>query len=93
MTQITDRMNMHFPVQNCCEDCYNVLYNSMPLSLHDENDLIEKLHPYSIRLMFTTEPEIKIRERIRQFEHLLIDHEAFTPDYPFTKGHLKRGVE
>lgn len=33
---LVDRMRNHFPVKNNCRECYNVIYNSLPLSLADQ---------------------------------------------------------
>lgn len=32
---LEDRKKAHFPVRCACEHCYNVIYNSLPLSLHN----------------------------------------------------------
>ena len=90
--EITDRYHVAFPVQNSCEECMNVIYNSVPLSLHNETGLIRELHPYSVRLSFTMEDSVKTTERILDYSGLLYEDRAFSPSYAFTKGHLQRGV-
>lgn len=89
---LTDRYQKEFPVYTDCTYCYNILYNSVPLSLHSrfggkENGI------YTHRLDFTIENRKETEEIIRYFKDLAkgIVRE---PDYrDFTTGHNKRGVE
>lgn len=90
--EITDRYRVNFPVQNSCEQCVNVVYNSVPLSLHAETELIKELHPHSIRLQFSVEDAKETKERIRDFAALVSSDAALVPSFAFTKGHIRRGV-
>ena len=92
-TTITDRYRVSFPVQCVCGECYNIIYNSVPLSLHGKAELIGKLKPYSIRLSFTTERKFEMQKIMESFSGLLKDGRVTEPDYAFTKGHIQRGVE
>lgn len=91
MVRLTDRYEKQFPVYTDCLSCYNVIYNSVPLSLHG----LFKEKGYlkgNYRLDFTTEDQKETERIIRYFAGLLNDYQApFYKDY--TTGHLKRGVE
>lgn len=91
---LTDRYQKEFPVYTNCSSCYNVIYNSVPLSLHK---LFENKKDFrflsAFRLDFTTE-ESKECERIIQYFQSLIGNGYEEPFYKeFTTGHMKRGVE
>lgn len=92
---LKDRYQKDFPVYRNCHDCYNIIYNSVPLSLHKKvYDLAEREHA-KIRLDFTVESEESMEEIIAYFV-LCIQGEAEPEKCPFaefTGGHLKRGVE
>ena len=54
-TILKDRYQKEFSVLNYCKHCYNMIYNSVPLSLHQYLSEIEKEKPDSMRLLFTIE--------------------------------------
>ncbi len=95
---LRDRKGAELPCLCYCRYCYNVIYNSVPLSLHTEKEMIKRLHPASLRLYFTTE---KAEEacRITEFFLRLFSEEqggAENPEPPFkdyTKGHFRKGIE
>ena len=41
-------------MKNHCGFCYNIVYNSAPLSLFDEREEWMRMHPRSIRVQFST---------------------------------------
>ena len=89
---LTDRYQKEFPVYTDCTYCYNILYNSVPLSLHSQFGQREN-GIYTHRLDFTIENKQETSEIICYFKDLAkgIVRE---PDYrDFTTGHNKRGVE
>ena len=101
ITLMEDRYGKSFPVYSDCLCCYNVIYNSVPLSLHRQ-------FPWKIpsdgdyRLDFTLEQEEETRKIIRFFHHLATCSEkegagATDKQAPvfeeYTTGHFKRGVE
>lgn len=92
---LKDRYQKGFPVYRNCHDCYNIIYNSVPLSLHKRvYELVKREHA-NIRLDFTMESEKSMEEIIVYFS-LCMQGEADTTECPFaefTQGHLKRGVE
>ncbi|MDO4189484.1 MAG: hypothetical protein Q4D29_10890, partial [Lachnospiraceae bacterium] len=96
---LKDRKNANFTVINNCDTCHNVVYNNVPLSLHDEIDFIERMNPSSIRLCFTLEDSKRVNEIINIYSAILQKSEqtkvltgkAFRQN-SYTKGHLNRGV-
>lgn len=91
---ITDRCQKKFAVINFCKYCYNVMYNCMPLMLFDMRDEIEKLSPSGIRLDFTTEPSLKVREIMDLYQSLFLKQEEQNMlKMEYTRGHFKRGVK
>lgn len=96
--EITDRYGTKFPCNNVCGECYNVIWNSVPVSLHGERSFIDRLCPGSVRLQFTTETEEQAGKILRFYEAELYHGDGVInkPQMPFdefTKGHLNRGVE
>ena len=91
---LRDRMQKQFPVTNCCNFCYNMIYNSMPLELIKNNEEIVSMEFRGIRLQFTFEDEKQTGEilddYIRAFEGRDADSTRITE---FTRGHFKRRVE
>ena len=86
ITYLKDRYNVLFPVKNYCQDCYNVIYNSVPVMLFTEQD---RLHSYGvshIRLDFSIEKENEV-------ENVLDLYEGRGTKIEYTNGHYKRGVE
>ncbi len=91
---LTDRMNKGFPVICECRHCYNIILNSVPLSLHKEKNKIKKLAPESLRLYFTVEDPYETRKITEYFIRLFEDDEEGDPPfYEYTKGHFIKGVE
>jgi len=90
-TMLKDRYRKVFPVYHDCHSCYNVIYNSVPISLH-------KLfrdwagESFYCRMDFTVEGEEETFDRIGYFKEL-IEGAKEPPLYEYTTGHYKRGVE
>lgn len=94
LLKLVDRYQKEFPVLNHCRFCYNVIYNAEPLSLLGNRTEVERLHPRSLRLCFTVEEGRRISEILGRFVEVYSEGcPARAIDGPFTKGHLKRGVE
>ena len=90
---ITDRYKTSFRVQTNCNYCYNVIYNSVPNSLHQNLEQIVGLQGKGIRLDFTTESpkETKqILEAYAQYLNTSISDFSFMKEY--TTGHYKKGA-
>ncbi len=88
---LTDRYQKKFPVKNNCLYCYNIVYNSVPLSLHKE---LEKGAEYPIkRLVFTVESAEETKKILEYYRLLDEGMAEQLPFGEFTTGHEKRGVE
>ncbi|MGI6021426.1 MAG: DUF3656 domain-containing protein, partial [Lachnospiraceae bacterium] len=92
--KLRDRKGKFFDVKCCCDHCYNVIYNSEPLSLYSEAEEVLRSGFRFLRLSFTKESGAETSKIIDRF----IGHyfegkgpETF-PDH-YTKGHFRRGVE
>lgn len=85
ITELTDRYHKRFPVMRNCTHCFNVIYNSVPLSLHKEADR----QTVTGRLDFTTETE----EETLQILNYYGGARKELPYAEYTTGHEKRGVE
>ena len=92
-TDIRDRCKKRFAVRTCCKYCYNVIYNSSPLSLLQEKEAIDRLGPRSLRLMFTTEGRKEAAAVLRAFAGRFLQGEKTVLSGDYTRGHFKRGVE
>lgn len=88
-TVLTDRYDKEFPVYTNCSYCYNVIYNSVPLSLHKE--FAGKKKKY--RLDFTVEQENETAEILRFFCKGYQGENVHLPYKDYTTGHEKRGVD
>ena len=91
--ELIDRKKAQFPIFADCRYCYNIIYNSVPTSLHKDMDKVFMLEPASIRLAFTTE---EAEETLRIADYFIKtingeDTEEFEAAY--TKGHFRKGVE
>lgn len=91
---LKDRMNKEFCVKNVCEECYNVIYNTSPLSLLGKEKEILSMNPEALRLDFTIESPQETVRITKDFIAAFYRHETGkNPDGDFTRGHFKRGIE
>ena len=81
---LTDRTGARFPVVNHCRDCYNIIYNSVPVWLLDEPGL-----PARIRFEFTIEGPGEAARILSDFAK----GDRKPGRRAFTRGHYRRGVE
>lgn len=80
---LKDRYGATFPVVINCDHCYNVLYNSVPYSLHGAKKERDRIGAAAFRYDFTMETDEECRQILEG-------------DFPFTEytaGHCKRGVD
>ena len=83
---LIDRYRKEFPVMRNCRHCYNIIYNSVPLSLHQS---MEKWNgKVDLRLDFTIEPGEETSRILKAFWG-----RGEIPYSEYTTGHEKRGVE
>lgn len=91
---LKDRYSVYFPVKNFCAECYNVIYNSLPVCLFKEDVTVKKIAPAAVRLSFTTETEEET-EQILTIYGDIYKNGGILGQMPMecTNGHFKRGVE
>lgn len=87
ITYLKDRYNVLFPVKNYCKDCYNVIYNSVPVCLFSEHNRLIASGIRHFRLDFT----IETGNEVKNVLHLY--NEGKGQAILYTNGHYKRGVE
>lgn len=95
MVRLIDRYHKTFPVELNCRQCMNIIYNSVPLSLHGE---VGKWREHAdMRLDFTVETAQETKEVAQYFADIISRKNAKEfpkPPYAeYTTGHEKRGVE
>ena len=88
ITYLKDRYNKLFPVKNMCNECYNVIYNTLPTMLFNDIARLKESKIHNLRLMFTVEDAAETREILSYFENPSVKRRG-----EFTNGHYKRGVE
>lgn len=89
---LTDRYQNRFTVVQNCLHCYNILYNTVPLSLHGQLEGILKKDHDQLRLDFSIEDKAQTKAVIGYYAGSMTEDKGF-PCKEFTNGHYKRGVE
>lgn len=92
---ITDRYKNKFSVFHNCKHCMNVIYNTVPLSLHQYLGEIIATDISSIRLEFTNEDAKTTQHILKFYEQRLsgVEGDNYFKQGEYTTGHYKRGVE
>lgn len=91
---MSDRQHKKNIVKNECLYCYNVIYNSAPLSLADQYQELRKLGCKTVRLQFSIENREKAGEILNLYLSAYSkEKECLMPKGTFTRGHFKRGVK
>ncbi len=88
--RLRDRYRKEFPVMLHCRYCYNVILNSVPLSLHDT---ISIQTDDILRIQFTSEDYRETRAVLKFLKNRMEGGSMEPPFTEFTKGHEKRGVD
>lgn len=92
--RLVDRLGKNFYVQANCKGCYNIIYNSQPLSLLKQAEEIRKLNPKGLRLDFTKETREEMQKVMTAFiEAFYYDRNPVIEISDYTTGHFKRGVD
>lgn len=96
ISYIKDRYNVIFPIKNNCDECYNVIYNSLPVVLFGQAEEIKRMKFAVYRLSFTTEEAKEVRNVLDVCAETFVTtskniKEIYSGE--FTYGHYKRGVE
>jgi len=96
ISYIKDRYNVIFPIKNNCEECYNIIYNALPVLLFGQAEEIKKMQFSAYRLSFTTEDEKEVHKILDVCGRTFVSTSENIKDIysdEFTYGHYKRGVE
>ena len=95
IVQLTDRYRKNFPVTLNCVHCMNIIYNSVPLSLHGEWNKWSRIT--DMRIDFTIESEQEMLSILDFYADIYTNGaqkgENRVPFKEYTTGHEKRGVE
>lgn len=94
--KMDDRYGKQFIVQNVCGSCYNIIYNSTPLSLFHHAEVLRKMKLSNYRIHFIDESEQEIQAILSFYEESIIKMKQLKPNMylsQYTNGHFKRGVE
>ena len=87
ITYLKDRYNVLFPVKNYCKDCYNIIYNSVPVCLFSEVERLKENGILNFRYDFTIETGAEVENVLK------LRFEGNGKEILYTNGHYKRGVE
>ena len=93
---LKDRYFKKFFIKRDCKNCYNVIYNSQPVSLFHQAEEIRDLGFGSYRISFVSENKKQRREVMEAYEKAFIQQSELAPPAEkdsFTNGHFRRGVE
>lgn len=91
LAYLQDRYHKEFPVVVNCRHCFNILYNSVALTLYKG---LEKWYgKVMFRLDFTIEGEAETMKILQYFQNIQNESNAALPAWEYTTGHEKRGVE
>ncbi len=101
---LKDRKGMEFPVSFDCDMCYNIIYNSVPVSLLSILPQVQSCGVKRIRAALTLEGKKEALRLVRFAADVLksraavkdeIPGKEISPkeDFPYTRGHFFRGVE
>ncbi|MCM1044895.1 MAG: U32 family peptidase [Candidatus Gastranaerophilales bacterium] len=90
---LTDRYQKKFPVELNCAHCMNIIYNSVPLSLHRE--LAKWEQKADCRINLTVEDARESESILKYFVGLqaIGSSSERPPFFDYTTGHERRGVE
>ena len=104
ISYLKDRKHNRLPVINDCMNCYNIIYNSVPLSLHKHLGKIKQFDRISsLMLAFTVESEHRTGQVLEYYQSVL-DEGTGTNELDsvmenekmlfteYTNGHFSRGV-
>lgn len=87
---LQDRYKKNFCVKCVCDFCYNIIYNSVPLSLEKEAVPVSELGFLGLRLSFTMEDAKQMQRVLSQFADAFLKEK--TEDIPGEKGTAHRAL-
>lgn len=91
--ELKDRYRKIFRVKTSCRYCYNILYNSQPLSLLKYSSEIKNMGFSDIRLNFTFESGEEAENIANKFVNKFINNINEEDIDNLTRGHFKRKVD
>ena len=92
LVMLRDRYGKEFPVKCCCEFCYNVIYNSLPLGRSErsgDSEKAETLGSSPCLSMDAAETERIAEQFLQAYRYGSVQE----PGQEYTKGHFRRKVE
>jgi len=90
---LIDRMKNKFLCRSECRLCYNMIYNSKPISLLEKSGQVKDLGIKAVRLSFVKESTEEVRDIIDKFSKQYIEDIPQDELSDFTRGHFTRGVD
>ncbi|MBQ7678386.1 MAG: U32 family peptidase [Butyrivibrio sp.] len=96
-TELTDRKGQRLPISVLCDNCMNIVWNSVPTSIHRHLSgvLRGRLCPAGLRVDLSTETPEETEEILGFWTSLLAggDGDPAQPPYEtYTNGHFRTGV-
>ncbi len=91
-TYIKDRMGNSFASVRDCNECINVIVNSVPNLIVPDETFVRKLRPYSYRLTFYDESLETVSSVIDYYDSIVNAKPSNKLDLPHTTAHFNRGV-
>jgi putative protease len=93
---LVDRYRKRFAVQNCCAECYNIIYNSVPTMLFSYLGELKRYGITGYRLHFSVEAAEEAKRILQLYDAFLTGRKTALSESEkslYTNGHYKRGVE
>lgn len=91
---MTDRMNHKLTISTECRYCYNIIWNTVPNSLHK---VLGKLMRSDLADFYRIDFTIENGDEAARIYNYMLDcmniEKPETPDYEFTTGHYKQATE
>ena len=92
--EIKDRKNTSFQAKCCCNHCYNIIYNCVPVSLIGIADKVKKIPCGTYRINFTLENCDSVSRILEKCIKVFYYGNRNLDDIKdYTRGHFNRGVE
>jgi len=88
-TTLTDRQHKDMTVKTYCSQCYNIIYNSIPYSLHRKKDALRKINPKYFRIELLNEDKAETQNIIEAFLY----NKEMISQKEYTNAHFNKGVQ
>ena len=92
VVELKDRTNQYMNVKCICDYCYNVIYNTKPISLLKFKSDIDLLNCRQYRLEFTFETKEEVKDIIERYTDTFIGNLDVSDNSDSTRGHFNKGV-